>query len=87
LRTFESERHASAQTVQAITKHVDEAAKAFHAKAADIDEVKAETFRQSDKLGFDAGGFWAFIRKAEMKDVIKLMTLIAAIIAAWKGLK
>jgi chromosome segregation ATPase len=47
LRTFESERHASAQTHQAITKHVDEAAKAFHAKAADIDTIKAETTKQT----------------------------------------
>jgi chromosome segregation ATPase len=42
LRTFESERHASRQTVEAITKHVDESAQAFIAKAADIDTVKTE---------------------------------------------
>jgi chromosome segregation ATPase len=50
LRTFESERHAAAQTVQAITKHVDESAAAFRAKAADIDHLKAETAQQSAEL-------------------------------------
>jgi chromosome segregation ATPase len=50
LRTFESERHASRQTVEAITKHVDESAQAFIAKAADIDALKAETAEQSAEL-------------------------------------
>jgi chromosome segregation ATPase len=94
LRTFESERHASAQTVQAITKHVDEAAKAFHAKAADIDEVKEETKKQSEELakqskqmGIDAKGFWALVQNAKLQDVVKLVTLMAAAYAAWKGIK
>src|SRR5688500_14949665 len=52
------------------------------AARAEIAEVKKHT----DKLGLDASGFWAFVRKAEMKDVIKLATLIAAIVAAAKGL-
>lgn len=50
LRTFESERHASQQTVKAITKHVDEAAQAFHEKADKIDAVEAETLKQSKEL-------------------------------------
>lgn len=52
------------------------------AARAEIAEVK----KQTDKLGLDASGFWAFVRKAEMKDVIKLVTLIAALVAAAKGL-
>lgn len=50
LRTFESERHAAQQTVKAITKHVDEAAQAFHAKADKIDRIEAETAQQSAEL-------------------------------------
>lgn len=47
LRTFESERHASQQTVAAITKHVDDSATAFREKAADIDALKLETAEQT----------------------------------------
>lgn len=53
------------------------------AARAEIADVKNAT----DKLGLDAAGFWAFVRKAEVKDIVKLLTLVAAAIAAWKGLK
>lgn len=50
LRTFESERHASTQTAQAITKHVDDAAKTFHAKADKIDALETATAEQTQML-------------------------------------
>lgn len=94
LRTFESERHASTQTVQAITKHVDEAAQAFHAKADKIDAIETETLKQSkvlekqsNKMNIDAKGFWAFVHNTTVQDVAKLATLAAALYAAWKGIK
>ena len=82
LRTFESERHASAQTFQAITKHVDDSARAYQEKAADLDtvkkdvaEMKAETTEQTQML----------------KDIVgsptakKVGTALAALIVAAAG--
>jgi regulator of replication initiation timing len=47
LRTFESERHASQQTMEAITEHVDKSAKAFQQKAAAIDNIEALQVKQT----------------------------------------
>ena len=49
-------------------------------------ESKVDTLTQ--KLGVDRdSGALAVFRNANTKDLIKLLTLIAAIVAAWKGLK
>jgi DNA repair exonuclease SbcCD ATPase subunit len=87
LRTFESERHASAQTVQAITKHVDEAAQAFHAKAADIDEVKAETKKQSEELAKQTQILTRLDAVAAHPLARKVAYAVGIAILAWLGSK
>jgi archaellum component FlaC len=90
LRTFESERHASQQTVRAITKHVDEAAKAFHEKAADIDAVKAETMKQSKELAKQTELLERLDKVAANPMVRRVAYLIGLAIAGWlasKGIK
>jgi hypothetical protein len=49
-------------------------------------ESKVDSLTQ--KLGVDKdSGFFAVFRNANTKDLVKILTLIAAIVAAWKGLK
>jgi archaellum component FlaC len=80
LRTFESERHASQQTVQAITKHVDEASQAFHAKAADIDTIKAETLGQTEMLK-------AIVGSPTVRKVGAALATFAVIALGYAGMK
>lgn len=87
LRTFESERHASQQTVRAITKHVDEAAQAFHSKAADIDalkvdvaEVMAINVEQNETLKTIAKHFTGIMSHPKAKQ---LAALVLTILIAW----
>lgn len=80
LRTFESERHASQQTMQAITKHVDESAQAFHAKAADIDTIKAETLGQTEMLK-------AIVGSPTAKKVGAALASLAVIALGYAGMK
>lgn len=90
LRTFESERHASAQTVAAITKHVDESAKAFVEKAADIDALKAETAQQSAELAKQTAILTRLDAVAANPMVRRVAYLIGLAIAGWlasKGIK
>lgn len=90
LRTFESERHASAQTVAAITKHVDEAAKAFHEKADKIDAVEAETLKQSTELAKQTAILTRLDAVAANPMVRRVAYLIGLAIAGWlasKGIK
>lgn len=54
-RTFDTERQAIRSTTDAIVKHVDDAAKAYREKAADIDTIKSETLAQSAVLKSIAG--------------------------------
>ncbi len=53
--------------------------------------VRAELAEQSKKMGLTASKFWSVIHNTKVQDVAKLITLvvssIAAVIAAWKGLK
>ncbi len=49
--------------------------------------VRAELEKQSSKMNIDAKGFWAFVHNTKLQDVAKLVTLLAAAVAAWKGLK
>ena len=97
LRTFESERHASRQTVEAITKHVDESAQAFREKAADIDEVKSElatvkteTKEQSAELAKQTAILTRLDAVAANPMVRRVAYLIGLAIAGWlasKGIK
>ncbi len=58
------------------------------AVAAKVDGIAAETEKQTAKLGLEPrSSFLTFVRNANTKDVIKVLTLVAAIIAAWKGLR
>jgi hypothetical protein len=49
--------------------------------------VRAELAEQSKKMGIGATKVWAFVHSTKVQDVAKLATLVAAAIAAWKGLK
>ena len=56
--------------------------------ASKVEGIAAETEKQTAKLGLEPqSGFMQLVRNANTKDVIKILTLVAAIIAAWKGLK
>jgi hypothetical protein len=56
--------------------------------AAKVDSIAAETVKQTSKLGLEpASGVLTFVRNANTKDVIKILTLLAALFAAWKGLR
>jgi chromosome segregation ATPase len=83
LRTFESERHASQQTVAAITKHVDDSAKAFIEKAADIDALKAETAQQSAELAKQTAILTRLDAVAANPMVRRVAYLIGLAIAGW----
>lgn len=90
LRTFESERHASAQTVQAITKHVDEAAQAFHLKADKIDKLESETAAQSAELAKQTALLERLDKVAAHPMVRRLAYLIGAAVLTYltaKGVK
>jgi archaellum component FlaC len=87
LRTFESERHASRQTVEAITKHVDESAQAFIAKAADIDALKAETAEQSAELAKQTAILTRLDAVAAHPLARKVAYAVGIAILAWLGSK
>jgi chromosome segregation ATPase len=87
LRTFESERHASQQTVAAITKHVDEAAQAFHAKADKIDAVEAETMKQSKELAKQTAILTRLDAVAAHPLARKVAYAVGIAILAWLGSK
>lgn len=58
------------------------------AVAARVETIVAETEKQKKKLGLEPESkALALIRNANTKDIVKVLTLIAAIIAAWKGIK
>jgi hypothetical protein len=58
------------------------------AVASKVEAIEAKTDKQTEKLGLEPkSGTLAFIRNANTKDVVKILTMIAAIIAAWKGIR
>lgn len=80
LRTFESERHASQQTTQAITKHVDEAAQAFHAKADKIDKLETATNEQTEMLK-------AILGSPTAKKVGAAIAALAIAVCGWGAMR
>jgi hypothetical protein len=49
--------------------------------------VESKVDQLTKKLGVDKEGWLAVFRNANTKDLVKILTMIAALIAAWKGLK
>jgi hypothetical protein len=58
------------------------------AVASKVEAIEAKTDKQTEKLGLEPE-HWLLkaVRNANTKDVIKVLTMIAAIIAAWRGIK
>lgn len=81
-RKLDAERHATQSTVEAMTKHFEAASTTFHEKAADIDDLKSMQVKQMQAMGLEKErtGFWAWLQKQDVKDVIRILTLIAAVI-------
>jgi hypothetical protein len=90
-RRFDAEREESKNTMLAIQRHVDQSAQVFREKAGDIDELKAMQIKQTEAMGLDRerSSFMTWLTKQDTKDVIRILTLVAAIIgtiiAAVKG--
>lgn len=89
-RTFESERHAAASTMQAIIKHVDESAQAFREKADVVDALQKETAAQSAELAKQTAILTRLDTIAANPMVRRLAYLVGVALAAWlasKGVK
>lgn len=83
LRTFENERHAAAQTMKAITEHVDKSAKAFQEKAGKIDSLEKMQVEQMATLSDIA----AAVKHPMVRKIVwGLGTLLLAWLAS-KGIR
>jgi FtsZ-binding cell division protein ZapB len=86
-RRFEDESQASKTTMEAIIQHVDESAKAFKTKAADIDALKKETAAQSAELAKQTAILTRLDAVAANPMVRRIAYLIGLAILAWLGSK